>query len=273
MSSRSYWTAGLLVAGVAAGFLWAPAGQRAVQQAVARVADALPSVASRRVRVRIEPPAYSGQAGRNARFASPHRGARRQPDHVRPHWPWTGTVREAPCRCTDRCARERLFRGREPTARTGGHPADPFERRARIAPVGADRGTRQGPVPGDWRPDRPGHDLMRPTIWRSRASNCVTPRCREQASSSSSSRAPCPCGCSGRHRASGGPRASWRSVRCGWGQAIRSSIAPSRRTAGRARPGRRRPTPTSSRSPARDRWRSKASTCRLNSSATRCRSR
>ena len=56
-----FWIAGLFVAAVAAGLLWAPAGQRAVQQAVARVADALPSVASSRVRVRIEPPAYSGQ--------------------------------------------------------------------------------------------------------------------------------------------------------------------------------------------------------------------
>ncbi len=56
-----HWTAGLLVAGVAAGILWAPAGERAIQQAVARVADALPSVTSPRVRVRIEPPAYSGR--------------------------------------------------------------------------------------------------------------------------------------------------------------------------------------------------------------------
>ena len=55
------WMAGVLAVGVAASFLWVPQGQRAVQNAAARVADALPSLSSPRVRVRIEPPAYSGQ--------------------------------------------------------------------------------------------------------------------------------------------------------------------------------------------------------------------
>ena len=57
----SRWIAGILAVGVAAGLLWAPRAQRAVQNAVARVADALPSISTARVRVRIEPPAYSGQ--------------------------------------------------------------------------------------------------------------------------------------------------------------------------------------------------------------------
>ena len=55
------WIAGILAVGVAAGFLWVPRAQRAVQDAVASVADALPSISTPRVRVRIEPPAYSGQ--------------------------------------------------------------------------------------------------------------------------------------------------------------------------------------------------------------------
>ena len=55
------WIAGVLAIGVAAGLLWAPRGQRAVQDAVSRVVEALPSISTPRVRVRIEPPAYSGQ--------------------------------------------------------------------------------------------------------------------------------------------------------------------------------------------------------------------
>lgn len=55
------WIAGLVAVAAAGSILWVPAGQHVVQQAVARVAVALPSLTSPRVRVRIEPPVYSRQ--------------------------------------------------------------------------------------------------------------------------------------------------------------------------------------------------------------------
>ena len=57
-----FWIAGVFAAAVAASVLSAPAGQRGVGDAVAAVSQALPALGQPpRVRVRIEPPAYSGR--------------------------------------------------------------------------------------------------------------------------------------------------------------------------------------------------------------------
>ncbi|MDQ3417802.1 MAG: DUF4175 domain-containing protein [Acidobacteriota bacterium] len=57
----AYWIATPLVVTLAASVLWAPATQRAVQDAAARVAEGLPPITTAPVRVRIEPPAYTGR--------------------------------------------------------------------------------------------------------------------------------------------------------------------------------------------------------------------
>lgn len=57
----AYQIGGPLLVAVAAGMLWTPTAQRVVQQTAAVVADALPSTSEPRVRVRVEPPAYTGQ--------------------------------------------------------------------------------------------------------------------------------------------------------------------------------------------------------------------
>ena len=58
----AYWIVGPLLIAGAASILWSPAAQRVAQEAAARVADVIPSVTPPSVRVRIDPPAYTGRS-------------------------------------------------------------------------------------------------------------------------------------------------------------------------------------------------------------------
>lgn len=58
----AYWTLGAVAAALVAGLLTVPAGQRVIRESVAAVAGTLPALGSTpAVRVRIEPPAYTGR--------------------------------------------------------------------------------------------------------------------------------------------------------------------------------------------------------------------
>ena len=58
----AYWILGPLLIAGAASILWSNTAQRAAQDAASRVADVIPSVTPPSVRVRIDPPAYTGRS-------------------------------------------------------------------------------------------------------------------------------------------------------------------------------------------------------------------